>query len=84
MANPTYEFYSTRAAESAAEAKAATLDNVRDRALWSEATWQALADQARAVARQRKKIETAKAEAREAEARDLAEREVGVPTPPYS
>jgi hypothetical protein len=52
--------------------------------LRSEATWQALADQARAVARQRKKIETAKAEAREAEARDLAEREVGVPTPPYS
>ena len=65
-------------------AQAATLDNVRDRALRAEATWQALADQARAVARQRKKIETAKAEAREAEARDLAECEVGVPTPPYS
>ena len=61
MANPTYEFYSTRAAESAAEAKAATLDNVRDRALRSEATWQALADQARAVAEQRRKIAATKA-----------------------
>ncbi len=84
MANPTYEFYSTRAAESAAEAKAATLDNVRDRALRSEATWQALADQARAVARQRKRSETTRAEAREAKAGDLAGREVDVPTPPYS
>ncbi|MBX7483688.1 hypothetical protein [Qipengyuania qiaonensis] len=67
MANPSYEFYSARAAESAAEAKAATLDNVRERALRSKATWQALADQARAVVQQREKIETAKAAARAAE-----------------
>ena len=46
----TYEFYDARANESAAEAKAAALDNVRERALRSEATWRALADQARAVA----------------------------------
>ena len=45
----TYDFYSARAKESAAEAKAATLDNVRERALRSQATWKALADQARAV-----------------------------------
>ena len=40
---------------------AATLDNVRDRALRAEATWQALADQARAVAEQRRKIAATKA-----------------------
>ncbi|MBO6528222.1 hypothetical protein [Erythrobacter sp.] len=68
MASQTYEFYAARAAEAAADAKAATLDNVRERALRSEATWQALADQARAVAEQRRKIEAKKAAEREAEA----------------
>lgn len=63
----TYEFYSARAKESAAEAKAATLDNVRDRALRSEKTWRGLADQARAVAKQREKIERDKAAQRAAE-----------------
>ncbi|MBX7495027.1 hypothetical protein K3172_04045 [Qipengyuania sp. 6B39] len=63
----TYDFYSARAKESAAEAKAATLDNVRERALRSQATWKALADQARAVSRQRAKIEAEKAAAREIE-----------------
>ena len=38
MAGQTYEFYSARAAEAAADAQAATLDNVRDRALRAEAT----------------------------------------------
>ncbi|WP_324828513.1 hypothetical protein [Qipengyuania zhejiangensis] len=64
----TYEFYAARARESAAEADAATLDNVRDRARRSEATWRALADQARDVATQRVKIERQKAAQREAEA----------------
>ncbi|WP_369025673.1 hypothetical protein [Qipengyuania sp. RANM35] len=62
----TYEFYSARAREAAADAEAATLDNVRERALRSEATWTALATQARAVAKQREKIETEKAAEREA------------------
>lgn len=62
----TYEFYSARAKEAAADAKAATLDNVRERALRSEATWKALANQARAVAKQREKIEREKAAVREA------------------
>ncbi|MGI8944189.1 MAG: hypothetical protein ACR2FJ_08190 [Qipengyuania sp.] len=64
----TYDFYYARAQESAAEAKAATLANVRERALRSEATWRGLANQARAVAKQREKIEREKAEQRELEA----------------
>ncbi|MEZ5680147.1 MAG: hypothetical protein R3E14_02505 [Erythrobacter sp.] len=64
----TYDFYTARAREAAADAKAATLDNVRDRALRSEATWTALAAQARAVAKQREKIEAEKAAEREASA----------------
>lgn len=62
----TFEFYDARARESAAEAQAASLDNVRERALRSEATWRALADQARAVAVERAKAEHEKA-ARRAE-----------------
>ena len=61
MVSQTYEFYAARAQEAAAEAKAATLDNVRDRALRSHATWQALAKQARDVAEQRRKLEQQKA-----------------------
>lgn len=64
----TYDFYFARAKEAAADAAAATLDNVRDRALRSEATWTALANQARAVAKQREKIEAEKAAEREAAA----------------
>ena len=67
MASQTYEFYAARAAEAASDAEAATLSNVRDRALRSEATWQALADQARAVAEQRRKIAATKAAEAEAE-----------------
>lgn len=57
----TYEFYMARADEAAAAAKAATLDNVRDRELRSEKTWRGLANQARAVATQRAKVEEEKA-----------------------
>ncbi|WP_380874517.1 hypothetical protein ACFB49_48460 [Sphingomonas sp. DBB INV C78] len=38
------DFYQARADECAQQAKAATLDNVRDRSLRAEAAWQALAD----------------------------------------
>lgn len=62
----TFEFYDARAKESAAEAEAAVLANVRERARRSEATWRSLADQARAVAEERAKVERQKA-ARRAE-----------------
>ncbi|NNC53608.1 MAG: hypothetical protein HKO08_11280 [Erythrobacter sp.] len=62
----SYEFYRARADEAAADAKTATLANVRERALRSEATWRGLAEQARAVAEQRQKIEEKKAEERAA------------------
>lgn len=61
----SYDFYIARAREAATEAAAATLDNVRDRALRSEATWAGLAEQARKVALRRKKIENDKAAAKE-------------------
>ena len=64
----TYEFYSARAKEAAADAAAATLDNVRERALRAEATWTTLANQARDVSKQRRKIEAEKAAQREAAA----------------
>lgn len=63
----TWEFYAERAKESVAEARAAKLDNVRDRALRSEATWLGLADQARRVSEERTKVEREKSERREAE-----------------
>ncbi len=72
----SYEFYSARARESAVEAQDATLDNVRDRALRAQATFQALADQARAVTRRREKLESEKAAARAA-ARAAATAEAG-------
>lgn len=62
----TFEFYDARAKESAAEAEAAVLENVRERARRSEATWRALANQARAVAEERARVEHQKA-ARRAE-----------------
>ena len=58
----THEFYSARVAEAKAEAKAATLANVRERALRSQATWQALADQSLRVRAQRDKLEREKEE----------------------
>lgn len=63
-----FEFYEARANEAAAEARAAVLDNVRDRALRSEATWRSLADQARAVAQERIRVEHEKAVRRAEEA----------------
>ncbi len=66
----TWEFYAERARESAVEATAAKLDNVRDRALRSQATWLGLADQARRVAEERVKVERERVERRDAETGD--------------
>ena len=63
----SYEFYTARAEESAAAARAATLDNVRTRELRAEKTWRTLAEQARAVSAQREKILRDKERQREAE-----------------
>ncbi|MGB3738277.1 MAG: hypothetical protein WA948_02875 [Pontixanthobacter sp.] len=62
-----FEFYDTRAKEAASEAKKATLDNVRDRALRSETAWREMADRAKQMEQER---ETARSEreARQAEA----------------
>ncbi len=66
----TFDFYDARAKEAAAEAEAATLDNVRDRNLRAEKTWRSLADQALKVQEDRAKA------ARERQARlDREERE---------
>ena len=63
----TFEFYDARAEEAAAEAKAATLDNVRERSLRAEKTWRGLATQARKVKTEREKALQASAEKRAAE-----------------
>jgi len=54
------EFYEARAKEAADEALGATLENVRQRALRSEAAWRGMADRAIAVeaARVRRIAET--------------------------
>ena len=64
----TFEFYDARANEAAAEADAATLDNVRDRNLRAEKTWRGLADQARRTLVEREKADRERAERRAAEA----------------
>lgn len=65
MANDR-EFYVTRADECAAEASAATLDNVRERALRSEAAWRAMAARQDFVSRQRAALAEEKARAADA------------------
>ena len=52
----TVEFFRERAREAAEEARAATLGNVRDRALRSEAAWQEMADRAESVAENRSEL----------------------------
>jgi len=66
----TYEFYVERARESAEEAAAATLENVRERNLRAEKTWTMLADQARKVKANRVDAAEAKAAQRAAELSD--------------
>lgn len=53
----TFEFYDQRARQAADDARAATLDNVRDRNLRAEQTWRGLADQALSVKSAREKAE---------------------------
>ena len=63
----TIEFYEERAREAAEEARNATLENVRQRALRSEATWRKMADRAIDVeAARARRIDEAK-RARDAE-----------------
>ena len=64
----TFEFYTARADQSAAEAGTADLANVRERALRSEKTWRGLADLAQRTVTERAKAETERAERRAAEA----------------
>ena len=64
----TFEFYHARAEEAAERAKAAELENVRERELRAEKTWRGLAAQAQKVADDRVKAEEARAERRAAEA----------------
>ena len=52
----TSDFYLARAAECAAEAQAATLDNVRERCLRSEAAWQMMADRLKRAEKMRAEI----------------------------
>ena len=64
----SFDFYDARAKEARAAAKAATLDNVRDRELRAAKSWSDLAHHARGVAETRIKTEREKREAREAAA----------------
>jgi hypothetical protein len=68
----TFEFYTERADQSAAEASIADLANVRERALRSEKTWRVLAAQANRVLVERAKAELARAELRAGEAEQAA------------
>ena len=65
-----HEFYLARAAEARADADAATLDNVRDRCLRSEAAWSEMAARAERGERMREKRIAEKA-ANAAEQADL-------------
>ena len=51
-----YEFLLARADEAASEANDAVLDNVKQRALRSEAAWRAMAERTRKVEREREKV----------------------------
>jgi hypothetical protein len=55
-----HEFYLARAAEARAAAEAATLDNVRDRCLRSEAAWSGMAARAARTEGMRVKAQAAK------------------------
>ena len=64
MANMTdREIYLARAAEARAQAEAATLDNVRDRCLRSEAAWSEMAARAERTEKMRQTLLAEKAKA---------------------
>ena len=56
-----HDFYLARAAEARADADAATLDNVRERCLRSEAAWSEMAARAERGERMREKLIAEKA-----------------------
>ena len=66
-----HEFYLARADEAAKEAKATSLQNVRERALRSEAAWRGMADRALQVEKDR---ETARVHREERIAAEAAAR----------
>lgn len=57
----TYEFLVARAEQAAQEASGASLENVRDRALRSEAAWRTMANQVLKAAHERERALQAKA-----------------------
>lgn len=61
-----HEYYLERAAEARATARAATLDNVRDRWLRSEASWTEMAARSHRAEKMRAKLIAEKASEREA------------------
>ena len=63
----TIEFCEARAKEAGNEAESASLENVRERALRSQAAWQAMADRAGDIAKARatKVLETQQARERD-------------------
>ena len=61
-----HEFYLERAKEARATARAATLDNVRERWLRSEATWTEMAVRSQRADKMRAKLIAEKASEREA------------------
>jgi hypothetical protein len=63
----TQQFYVDRAAEARRDADAATLDNVRDRCLRSEAAWAEMAARAARTEKMRVKSDAIKIAARVAE-----------------
>jgi hypothetical protein len=58
-----HEFYLARASEAKRDAEAATLANVRDRCLRSEAAWRSMAERAERTEKMRAKSEADKAAA---------------------
>lgn len=75
----TIDFCEARAKEAGTEADCAQLDNVRERALRSQAAWQAMADRANDVAKARavKELEAQQTREREARENELTERDDG-------
>jgi hypothetical protein len=75
----TIDFCEARAKEAGNEADCAQLDNVRERALRSQAAWQAMADRANDVAKARavKELEAQQTREREARESELTERDDG-------
>jgi hypothetical protein len=63
----SFEFYTQRADEAAAEARLAQLDNVRDRALRSEAAWRQMAERLLRVEEQRRIADVTRAARRDGE-----------------